>query len=585
MVTLLRKHLIARILFVIIAVLILMATSNVATQIMQTRTAVEEGINTYNMRIAESYAAKMQPKRYADFLQQPQETELYWSLRQELDYFRTQIGALYVYFVRFDEKGEPRIMIDGRPPKDPSASPIDDVTDMPPDAVKTVMAGSPAHSQVINNPEYGIYISAYVPVKDENGKVIGALGIDTDVAVLEQLTKEVIRRNVPIFVLLGAVTLAAIVVIAWFVQRGLRPLHIVRSSAEKMSEGDLAEASVILRTHPIRSEDEIGTVYKAMLAMSENLHGRVRGLVVNMGKTSDQLVTSSKEFAHNADQMLDMGKTMNETVHSIHEGANVQKKSADDSAAAMEEIAQGIARISESSTTVSDASVQALEIAQSGDEAMRRMSNQIRTISAAAAQTLDIAKQLEGYTDEIESVLSSLGALNDQTKILSLNASIEAARAGEHGQGFTVVAQEVRKLSDASAASVHKITALLGNIGLESRKISEEMEGVSREIGEGVQLSEEAGQSFLHAVKAFRLVSEQIMEVSATTEQLSAGSEEVVATVASIAQIANGVTEHTDKIREMTQKQLDMMQQVQEASLTLSARTVDMRQAIQQVNV
>ncbi|WP_289138044.1 hypothetical protein [uncultured Brevibacillus sp.] len=107
--------------------------------------------------------------------------------------------------------------------------------------------------------------------------------------------------------------------------------------------------------------------------MSENLHTRVRGLVENMDKTSDQLVVSSKEFATNADDMLMMGQSINDTVKVIYEGANSQKKSADDSVAAMEEIAQGISRIAGSSATVSDAAVQAVDIAQSGDAAMKRM--------------------------------------------------------------------------------------------------------------------------------------------------------------------------------------------------------------------
>lgn len=585
MASFMKKHLIVRILCVIISVLILVAVGNIATQIIQTRAAVEEGINNYNMRIAESYAAQMKPELYADFLQQPTETELYWELRHELDVFRTQIGAIYVYFVRFDESQVPRIMIDGRPPNDPMASPIDEVTDMPPDAVKAVMAGNKASSPIIENPEYGTYISAYVPVKDSSGAVIGALGIDTDVAVYEQLAANVLWESVPIYVLMLAVMLVAVLVIVWFVQRALRPLHIVKESAEKMAQGDLAAAGSILRSSPIKSQDEIGTVYQSMLAMSEHLHSRVRGLVINMDKTSDQLVVSSKELADSADEMLEVGQSVNESVQVIYDGAHSQKKSADDSAHAIEEIALGIARIAESSATVSDASVQALEMAQSGDTAMKRMSRQMQEIAISAEQTYEIAKTLKAYSRQIEHVLGTIHGFTEQTKILALNASIEAARAGEHGLGFTIVAQEVGKLANASASSVQQITALLGNIGQESEKISAKMESVTAEIQAGVELSAEAEQSFLHAVKAFMLVSEQVQEVSVTTEQLSAGSEEVAATVSSIANIASGVSELTEQIRSMTNRQLEMMKQVYDASAVLNANTLDMRQAIQQVNV
>ncbi len=105
--------------------------------------------------------------------------------------------------------------------------------------------------------------------------------------------------------------------------------------------------------------------------MSEHLNERVRGVVVNVEKTSEQLVSSSQTFAGHADQMLQLGETMNGSVQHIYEGAHAQKKSADDSALAMEEIAQGIVRIAESSSTVSTAAVQSLEIVQAGESAMK----------------------------------------------------------------------------------------------------------------------------------------------------------------------------------------------------------------------
>ncbi|WP_138755583.1 methyl-accepting chemotaxis protein [Paenibacillus sinopodophylli] len=585
MVTVLKKHLIVRILCAMTAVMILIAAGYIGTQVVQSRTAVEEAINSYNIRIAESYVATLQADQYAEFLKEPKETELYWSLREELSHFRTQIGARYVYFVRFADNQEPRIMIDGLPKDDSAASPIDEVTDMPVTAAEDIAAGKSASSPLIDNPVYGSYLSAYVPMKDAAGKVIGAIGIDTDAAVFQQLAKNVIWESVPLYVLMLVVTFVLISGIVWFVRRSLQPLQIVTASAEKMASGDLAAANAILRASPVTSVDEIGTVYKAMLTMSENLNERVRGVVVNVEKTSEQLVSSSQAFASHADQMLQMGETMNGSVQHIYEGAHAQKKSADDSALAMEEITIGIVRIAESSSTVSDAAVQSLETAQSGEEAMKLLNSQIRSIAVSAAQTLNIAKQLKGYTSEIGHVIGSVREFADQTKLLALNASIEAARAGEHGAGFMVVAQEVRKLAEASAASVQQISTLLGNIEAESGRISDEMDRASKQIDEGVTLSSEAADSFLQAVDSFRLVSEQIMEVSAATEQLTAGSEEVAATVTSIAYIASGVSDQTEQIQALTAKQLDMMKHVQEASALLSENTKDMRQAVAQVNV
>ncbi len=103
--------------------------------------------------------------------------------------------------------------------------------------------------------------------------------------------------------------------------------------------------------------------------------------------------------------------------------------------------------------------------------ALQQESAAIEEISASAAdiagngrQLVDLVENIGRTAAQINQVLAFIKAIADQTKMLGLNAAIEAARAGEAGLGFSVVAEEIRKLSDESRKTVDQVRKLTGEI-------------------------------------------------------------------------------------------------------------------------
>ena len=131
-------------------------------------------------------------------------------------------------------------------------------------------------------------------------------------------------------------------------------------------------------------------------------------------------------------------------------------------------------------------------------QAARRVSEQVSScgeVARTAIKTVDQSLQsigrgieqtrlLQERVARIEEVVSLLGDVADQTELLSLNASIEAARAGESGRGFTVVAQQVRKLADRSSGAASEIADLTGQVLDGVRRVSWEaqssLEGIAQ---------------------------------------------------------------------------------------------------------
>ncbi|UJF35769.1 methyl-accepting chemotaxis protein [Paenibacillus hexagrammi] len=380
-------------------------------------------------------------------------------------------------------------------------------------------------------------------------------------------------------------TIVALLVIALFIARALRPLRYLGEATERIAEGDLLQAKAILLKHPVHSMDEIGSAYASTKRMSEKLTELVGAISSNVKGTADQLAASLEVMSVESQQLVNMNQVVNDTAQKVDEGAQTQQYSASESARSMLEITQSIGRVSEAALHVSDASQTALQSAESGKNTIQLMKQQIGTIAAAAQDTQSLVQALGGYSQQIGEVLRVVVDIANQTKLLALNASIEAARAGEHGSGFAVVASEVRKLAEHSSSSTSQISALLTNIQHISVQINETMSTGASEVQAGIELSKEVDESFHRVVDLFRFVTTQIQEISASAEQISAGSQEVAASVGEISDIASVSSAGTHEINQLAHKQLHAAQQISASVQQLSGMTREMKAAIEKITV
>lgn len=578
---LIRKgQLVLKLSIIVLAVLLMLSSTLIYMQIQNTKQASEEAIGNFSMHMAEAYSKQFNVASYETYLQDTVENDLYWSLREELNQYRLQIGAIYVYTVRIDDNGQPIIVIDGQPKDSDTASPIGEVTDMPQEAVELLLKGQSAKTGVIQNPEYGDYISSYSPIRSAEGAVIGAVGIDTDVSVSHTIYREVIKESTPIFVVMGVLTLLFFILIVWFMSRALRPLAIIVKGAEAIAEGNVAEAKAHLSKVKLKSKDEIGQAYSAMIRMIERLGVTLGGVIQDMEITTKNLVDSTDQFYSEADQMVALNMKLEQSITQLAEGAHHQRMGAEESAKSMDDITVAIQRVSEASTSVSIASVEALETAEQGKGSIHMLKEQVASISEAAVQTTNSVQLLDSYMDEIEPALESITSIADQTKLLSLNAAIEAARAGEQGAGFAIVAGEVRKLAETSSVSVMHITSLLQQIKQETEQIRIKMSEGSKEMLKGTVLSNEAEGLFNRTMDQFIHVSGQIQEISAAAQEVLASSEEVAASVEQIAQIAIAGEENTTSIQQMTADQLEAAKRIADTTELLQKRSVSLEEAV-----
>jgi methyl-accepting chemotaxis protein len=257
-----------------------------------------------------------------------------------------------------------------------------------------------------------------------------------------------------------------------------------------------------------------------------------RAMIDNAAKKESEAKLLLEKLQITMEKVEQSSMTLNSNVESLDQNMNVIVRTSSETTSAMNDMASstnqqatsineinlgmndalGVVRATrEISEKISEASTEISENVDQGSEEISRMIDQMRTINQAIKTSLITVNDLGTNISEINKFLGGINQIAEQTNLLSLNAAIEAARAGEHGKGFSVVAEEVRKLAEESSIIVRDINRI-------TLQISEKTENAVRTVGGGEKAVEEGNKLINAVAEKFKDVQ---TSVEATFESLS----------------------------------------------------------------
>ncbi|MEH3023482.1 MAG: methyl-accepting chemotaxis protein [Pseudomonas oryzihabitans] len=298
----------------------------------------------------------------------------------------------------------------------------------------------------------------------------------------------------------------------------------------------------------VGGDDAIGQLARGLGKMIEDL----RGMIAKVQRAGIQVTSSTTEIAASSRQQeatsIEQAQTSVEvlsTTREIAANANALLKTMEEAVQVADETTHG--------------AVQARSNLASMDGTMQRMVAATDSINAKLAA-------LSEKSSHINKVLTTITKVADQTNLLSLNAAIEAEKAGEAGRGFSVVATEIRRLSDQTTAATDDIEQMLKDMNSAVSASVMGMDKFSEEIRRGVQ--------------EVASVSDQLAEVIEDVQKLPARFDIVLEGMQSQAVGAVQIAETITQLNDSTQQTTEALKATSEAVQYLQQAAQDLQSSV-----
>ncbi|MFK3975787.1 methyl-accepting chemotaxis protein [Shewanella vesiculosa] len=359
--------------------------------------------------------------------------------------------------------------------------------------------------------------------------------IEESIAAYETYKTEEMNQKAFLFLLIAlgltGITAFAVVIMA---HRMVVPIQNMAGSLNDIAkgEGDLTKRLEITSIDEI---GQLGSAFNLFIDKLQNIIGDVAGATDRVKHAaqsiSGQTVSMTEQlYNHNneIDQVVTAITEMSATAHDVAHNTNM---------------------VAEATHAASDNVGKAQDCV---DTSLTEVSNLMTQIDNAAANVKSLSEQ----SKKINSVLSVIGGIAEQTNLLALNAAIEAARAGEQGRGFAVVADEVRNLASRTQTSTVEINEMLSEL--------------HKLVTKAVQAMEQSQASCLSSVESSRAISESLGAVTSSVTSINDMSTQIATAATEQSSVTEEINRNINSVQEIVNTLLAASQDASDMSKTVA---------------
>jgi methyl-accepting chemotaxis protein len=374
--------------------------------------------------------------------------------------------------------------------------------------------------------------------------------IEESIAAYKTYKTEEMGQKALMFLLIAigltGITAFAVVVMA---HKMVAPIQNMASSLNDIAKGE----GDLTKRLDITSEDEIGQLGSAFNLFIDKL----QHIISDVAGATDRVKHAAQSIN---------GQTVSMTEQLNHHNSEVDQivTAITEMSATANDVAHNTNMVAEATHAASDNVGKAQDCV---DTSLTEVSNLMTQIDNAAGNVKSLSEQ----SKKINSVLSVIGGIAEQTNLLALNAAIEAARAGEQGRGFAVVADEVRNLASRTQASTVEINEMLSEL--------------HKLVTKAVQAMEESQTSCLSSVESSRAISESLGSVTSSVTSINDMSTQIATAATEQSSVTEEINRNINSVQEIVNTLLAASEEASDMSKTVANEGQTLAQLVGQFKV
>ena len=364
-----------------------------------------------------------------------------------------------------------------------------------------------------------------VPIPNTEWNILFSLDKAT---LMDPLYSQLIQQIIIALIIGGGFSLALSLLINYL----FRPLKTVSGALQTIADGrgDLTQRI------PLSAQDEIGL-------LATNFNRFVGSL--------NELIAHIRTLASNIDGEADHGLKRSQS--SVRELSR-QQQELTMVATAVTEMASATQEIASNAERTAAAAIQSAESSEAGKHLVNKTRESISHLADGVSEATGVIAQLDRHAQEINGTLATIKGIAEQTNLLALNAAIEAARAGEQGRGFAVVADEVRVLSQRTAASTTEIQSTIETLQRTTQKAVGLMAKSQDMASHSVQDALDASAALEEITRAVSSISDMANQIATAAEEQSHVTNEITTNVTAIKDVADELADDAVNAQEDANK-------------------------------